>query len=509
MFVYVWRETVTPYSNYGTTRHNVLVYVWREISSHVLLRRYVFIKKIEGEIVSKEKLITKVVRFEINSLIAEEKRLMNFLLKELRFESWKLSNQLVEVFYEDSRFGKAALLTADNYAQKSLQAKINFEMKKVYSKFNTSTIETITQKVFAEWKTSQKRFYKGESRIISYRSADSPLFVRNNQIKLIKEGKQHIIKVRLLSSEYAKQLEAGFELGVGKGKNQKTIQYEKKREGQWLDFEVIVKGGHLASVFERVMTGEYKIGTSQFIYNERKKKWFFNLTYSFVPQKIEVDKNIIMGIDLGVTNPATIAVSNDDWYYQFVGDGEFLSLFKRQVESRKRRLQRSRKWAGKGSVGHGTKTRIKPLETLRETISNFKKTENHKYSKYIVDEAVRLGAGIIQMEDLSGISDTDTFLKDWTFYDLQQKIKYKSKEKGIEVVTIKPNFTSQRCSKCGCINKGNRTSQEKFKCTVCNYEVNADINAARNIATKDIEKIIEQQLKVQEKAIKHQLEYIE
>lgn len=460
---------------------------------------------------SKEKvrLMTKVVRFEITTLVGEEKRLMHFLLKELRFDSWKMGNELLETFYEESRFGKSVLLNAESYSQKSLIGKVGHELRPKYPKFNPSGLETIIQKVSTEWKTSQKRFYKGESRIISYRSADSPLFVRNNQIKLIKEGIQHIIKVRLLSNEYAKQLEAGFELGVGKGKDQKTIYYQKKCEGQWLDFEVIVKGNHLASVFERAMIGEYKIGTSQFLYNQRKKKWFFNLTYSFVPQKIEVDKNIIMGIDLGVTNPATIAVSIDDWYYQFVGDGQFLLSFKRQVESRKRRLQRSRKWAGEGSVGHGTKTRIKPLETLRETISNFKKTENHKYSKFIVDEAVRLGAGIIQMEDLSGISDTDTFLKDWTFYDLQQKIKYKAEEKGIEVLVIKPNFTSQRCSKCGCISRENRTSQEKFKCIVCSYEVNADINAARNIATKDIQKIIEEQLKIQEKAIKHQLEYIE
>ena len=453
----------------------------------------------------KTKLMTKVARFEITSLIGEDKRLMNFLLNELRYDSWKMGNQLLETFYEESRFGKSVLLSADSYTQKSLVGKIGHEMRPKFPKFNPSGLETIIQKVSAEWKTSQKRFYKGESRIISYRSADSPLYVRNNQIKLEKDGKQHIIKVRLLSNEYAKELEQGFELTVGKEK--KKIAYQKHREGQWLNFEVIVKGGHLGSVFERATNGEYKIGTSQFLYNERKKKWFFNLTYSFAPEKTEVNKDVIMGIDLGVTNPATIAVSNDDWYYQFVGDGEFISSFKRQVEARKRRLQRSRKWAGKGSVGHGTKTRIKPLEALRETISNFKKTENHKYSKYIVDEAVRLGVGVIQMEDLSGISEMDTFLKDWTFYDLQQKVKYKAEEKGIEVITIKPNYTSQRCHKCGYIDKSNRETQEKFKCTTCGYECNADVNAARNIAVKDIEKVIEKQLKAQEKATKHQIEY--
>lgn len=450
------------------------------------------------------KLITKVARYEIKQIVGEDKRLMNYLLKEMRYESWLIANTVLETLYEENRFNKSKLLIAEDYTQKTITGKIYTETKKIYKKINNSSLDMVIQKVKSEWKVNQNKFRCGEAKIISYNNSNTPFYTSKNQIKLIKESNERIIKVRLLSKEYAKELEQGFELKVGKDKK---IAYQKKREGQWIDFEVIVKGGHLASVFDRAMDGEYKIGTSQFLYNERKKKWFFNLTYSFVPQKVEVDKNIVMGIDLGITNPATIAVSNDDWYYQFVGDGDFLSSFKRQVEARKRRLQRSRKWAGEGSVGHGTKTRIKPLETLRETISNFKKTENHKYSKYIVDEAVRLGVGVIQMEDLSGISEFNTFLKDWTFYDLQQKIKYKAEEKGIEVVMIKPNFTSQRCSKCGCIDKGNRETQDKFKCTTCSYEVNADVNAARNIAIKDIEKIIEQQLKEQEKAVNHQLKY--
>lgn len=452
-----------------------------------------------------EKQLTKVARYEIKGLIGEEKKLMNFILKELQYDAWKLSNQLIESYYEHNRFGQVKILTANEYSQKSLDGKLGYELKKVYTKFNPSGLETIIKKTFSEWKTSEKRFKKGEARIISYKKSDSPIFVRNNQIKLVKNEGVKSVQVRLLSSDYAKELEKGFELKVGSEK--KVVQYEKKKEGQWLDFELIVKGGHLSSVFDKVLEGEYIVGTSQFIYSERKKKWFFNLTYSFVPEKKQLNKDIVMGIDLGVNNPATIAVSNDDWYYQFVGDGEFLKNFRNQVEARKRRIQRSRKWAGEGSVGHGTTARIKPLETLRSTIANFKKTENHKYSRYIVDEAVRLNVGVIQMEDLTGIHENDTFLKDWTYYDLQQKIKYKAEEKGIEVVTIKPNYTSQRCSKCGCIDKTSRETQEKFKCATCGYELNADVNAARNIAIAGIEKIIVNQLKLQEKVLKSKLKY--
>ena len=44
------------------------------------------------------------------------------------------------------------------------------------------------------------------------------------------------------------------------------------------------------------------------------------------------------------------------------------------------------------------------------------------------------------------------------------------------------NYTSQKCSRCRHIDKENRQTQEKFVCTECGFELNADHNAAVNIA---------------------------
>lgn len=91
------------------------------------------------------------------------------------------------------------------------------------------------------------------------------------------------------------------------------------------------------------------------------------------------------------------------------------------------------------------------------------------------------------------------FLKTWSYFDLQQKIEYKAKELGLNVRYIKPNYTSQRCNRCGVINKENRTTQDQFKCTSCGHKTHADLNAARNIAMKNIESIINDQLELQNK----------
>jgi putative transposase len=50
------------------------------------------------------------------------------------------------------------------------------------------------------------------------------------------------------------------------------------------------------------------------------------------------------------------------------------------------------------------------------------------------------------------------------------------------VEKINPAFSSQRCSACGHVDRNSRESQALFRCTACGHTLNADVNAALNIA---------------------------
>lgn len=52
------------------------------------------------------------------------------------------------------------------------------------------------------------------------------------------------------------------------------------------------------------------------------------------------------------------------------------------------------------------------------------------------------------------------------------------------VVAVDPRHTSQACSRCGHTARNNRRSQSDFWCRQCDVRLNADLNAARNIAAK-------------------------
>jgi putative transposase len=62
-----------------------------------------------------------------------------------------------------------------------------------------------------------------------------------------------------------------------------------------------------------------------------------------------------------------------------------------------------------------------------------------------------------------------------------RQLGYKLSWLGGKLLKIAPQYTSQKCSHCGCISKDNRKRQASFKCIACGFEFNADHNAALNI----------------------------
>lgn len=229
-----------------------------------------------------------------------------------------------------------------------------------------------------------------------------------------------------------------------------------------------------------------------------------------------------MGIDLGITNVATMSIYDSDieewvkinWKERIINgdelihnrqkaykrdarnlDGKELIKYRQKLEKRRKELSIASKWASDNRTGHGYKNRMKSVNRVGDKYNRFKDTFNHKVSRYIVDLAVKYNCKYIQMEDLSGFTEqqTESLLRNWSYYDLQEKIKYKAKENGIEVITINPKYTSKRCSMCGCIHLENRDckkDQAKFECKVCGYKENADINASKNVSIPGIDVII-------------------
>lgn len=435
-------------------------------------------------------ILTKVVKlYLISEQINKEGQKIDYqrinsILWDLQKQTRDIKNRTVQLCWEWMNFSSDYCKTQEEYPKErdilgyTLEGYV-YDYFKIGYDLYTGNISTSSREVCSSFKNVKKEILKGERSILSYK-ANQPLDLHKKAISLKYDNFNFFVKLKLLNRT---------------GKKKYDITED-------INFKIQVNDKSTRTILERCYDKEYKISGSKLIYEKKKKLWRLNLCYSFENSQVEtLEKDKILGIDLGIVYPLMASVYGE--YDRFSIKGGEIEEFRRRTEARKRSILQQTKYCGDGRIGHGRNKRTQPAYKINDKIARFRDTANHKYSRALIEYAVKKNCGIIQMENLTGISDNkDCFLKDWSYYDLQTKIENKAKEMGIKVVYIKAQYTSQRCSKCGYIDVNNRIRQALFKCQNCGYETNADYNASQNIGMYDIEHIIEETLKIQSANVK-------
>jgi IS605 OrfB family transposase len=198
-------------------------------------------------------------------------------------------------------------------------------------------------------------------------------------------------------------------------------------------------------------------------------KWFMLVTVN-VPDGTPIDPDDFLGVDLGI---AKIATDSDGEEHT----GKDVDRVRRKHNLNRKRLQR-----------RNTKGSKKKIRRVNQKEARFRRHQNHVISKKIVETAMRTGRGIA-LEDLEGIRERVTArggearnrLSGWAFAQLGSFIAYKARLAGVVVEYVDPRNTSRTCAECGHCEKSNRKTQSEFRCKACGHQVNADVNAARNI----------------------------
>jgi IS605 OrfB family transposase len=194
-----------------------------------------------------------------------------------------------------------------------------------------------------------------------------------------------------------------------------------------------------------------------------------------------------IGLDLGIEN---IAVTSDrclarelmSTYGAHAADGAtgHGSVKDRRTRNRELRQKLQKK---------NTKSAKRLLRARARREARFAADVNHQISKRIVAEAERTGRGIA-VEELTGIRERVRLRKpqrathaSWAFAQLGAFLAYKAARAGVPLVHVDPAHTCQRCTRCGHIDRRNRTSQAEFVCRDCGFIAeHADILGADNIA---------------------------
>ena len=313
------------------------------------------------------------------------------------------------------------------------------------------TKSAITQRVKKDFKTSLKNgLAKGERTITNYKR-NYPLLTRGRDLKFKYEGDDIIIR-------WVNKIVFKVVLGSGKIKENKI---------------------ELQHTLHKIIDKEYKVGQSSFQFDRNNNLILnLNLDIPYKP-KTEVVEGRVLGVDLGLKYPAYMCLSDDTYKREHIGSIDDFLRVREQMQSRRRKLQHDLKFT-KGGKGRAKK--LQALDRLRDKEKNFVTTYNHMISKNVVEFAKKHQCEYIHLEKLTKDGFDNTVLRNWSYYQLQQYIEYKAEREGIKVRYVDPAYTSQTCARCGHVDKENRQTQEKFTCTKCGFELNADHNAAINIA---------------------------
>ena len=143
------------------------------------------------------------------------------------------------------------------------------------------------------------------------------------------------------------------------------------------------------------------------------------------------------------------------------------------------------------------------LDKLKEKVIKFEQQTIATMCKDIKAH----GFGHIVMEDLNNsfgkcyVTDKDNEninynrkVKFLGLSSLKGEVEHIASKYGIAVSTVHPSYTSKMCPVCGCIDDGNRPTQEEFQCIECGHKDNADLNAAKNIRNRVLVTVLRESL---------------
>jgi putative transposase len=213
--------------------------------------------------------------------------------------------------------------------------------------------------------------------------------------------------------------------------------------------------------FQEVFSS-WKFTGLQLTFNKPKQQFFACLNYE--KDNPELITGNALGIDRGLKN--IVSCSNG-----YEVSGKTRNRIKRQRAFQRKQLQTK-----------GTRSAKHRKRCLGGREKRFSLNENHVIAK----ELVTLPYQHFILEKLSKMNKKkhgkrfNRKLSNWSYYQLEMLLIYKSEAIGKSVEYVDPRFTSQRCNACGNISRKNRNG-EKFFCEKCGHADGADINAAKNI----------------------------
>lgn len=186
-------------------------------------------------------------------------------------------------------------------------------------------------------------------------------------------------------------------------------------------------------ILDRAVTADadYKLCDSSLQFSGKKLFWL--AVFQFEKDNIELDKERELRASLSVETPIEISIGNKQ--YRIGNKDEY--LYRRlAIQGALRRTQTGARY---NRGGKGRKVKLQATDHFKLLEKNYITTRIHQYTAKLIDFCIKLKCGKLvlvnqEQKEEEAKADQEFLLRNWTYYGMKEKLEYKCRKAGIELV---------------------------------------------------------------------------
>ena len=264
-------------------------------------------------------------------------------------------------------------------------------------KYPAAILSPLNQQLFKLFRSDSLAYSRGQRSLRTYKRG-MPVPISGNQVKLANSETGREFKISFLQIPFITYL--------GRDRGDKRV------------------------LLEQALVGMVKICNCALKIVDGK---LFLLLVLEVPKKVfELKPHVIAEANLGMEHPIGVNVGKQ---FLQIGNREEFLYRRLAIQSAVQRLQKA---ATYNAGGRGRKKKLKSLDKYRNKEHNYVESKLHLYSRKLIDFCVKQGAGTLLLVNQSAkeevAKEDDFVLRNWGYYGLIEKIRYKAEMVGVNVI---------------------------------------------------------------------------